>query len=274
MMNKGEISANDRGSYDYSSFVGSEEEYERLKLQALIAWELEKEQLVLSGLKSEDHVLDVGCGPGFITRQIAEYVADGYVTGLEADPKLHAFAEFTAEQVDNFKVVGGNVYDLSFDESSFDYVYARFLFQHLRNPLQALSEARRVLKPGGKVAVVDVDDQLLIVHPSSDTLRDLIKLSEDKQSELGGDRFIGRKLPEYFKQAGFTDVEVRVVNVTNQQIGNQAFLGIISGFKLAMLAGSEGAASVERLQRELQAYASQDFHGTVGVYFVTGIHES
>ena len=95
-------------------------------------------------------LLDCGCGPGTITADLAAVVAPGLVVGLDRDlaalPPLPPFAR-----------CGADMYMLPFPDSSFDSAFAHAVLVHLRDPLAALRELRRVLRPGGLVAVRDCD---------------------------------------------------------------------------------------------------------------------
>src|SRR4051794_23454404 len=95
-------------------------------------------------------VLDVGCGPGTITVDLAERVAPGRVVGLDvsADPldEARALAAGRGVQVP-FEV--GDVYALGAPDDSFDVVHAHQVLQHLTDPVAALREMARVCRPGG-----------------------------------------------------------------------------------------------------------------------------
>ena len=102
-------------------------------------------------------VLDMGCGPGTITVGLARRVRT--VVGVDTSAEVVESARRRAreEGVDNASFELGSAYDLPFDDDSFDVVYAHQLMQHLSDPVRALREARRVLRPGGLVAVRDSD---------------------------------------------------------------------------------------------------------------------
>src|SRR5215510_4273080 len=91
---------------------------------------------LLPRLAPDARVLDVGCGPGTITADLAALVPGGYVTGIDA---------------------AGDVYRLDFADGTFDVVHAHQVLQHLTDPVAALREMRRVCRPGGLVAARDGD---------------------------------------------------------------------------------------------------------------------
>src|SRR5262249_59249590 len=104
-------------------------------------------------------LLDVGCGPGSITRGLAERVAPGEVIGLDLskDTLEDARRDAAARGLTNLKFQEGSVYALPFADGVFDVVYAHQVFQHLRERDAALREMLRVLRSGGLAAIRAVD---------------------------------------------------------------------------------------------------------------------
>src|SRR5207248_281103 len=94
-------------------------------------------------------VLDVGCGPGTISVDIAKRVAPGRVVGLDASAAVIEDARAHAAGVDNIEFRAGDVYALDVDDGTFDVVHAHQVLQHLHDPVKALREMKRVCKPGG-----------------------------------------------------------------------------------------------------------------------------
>lgn len=104
-------------------------------------------------------LLDVGCGPGTITADLAELVAPGPVTAIEVGEDILAKARSAAAErgVTNVTCEIGDVYRLAYDDDTFDVTHAHQVLQHLSDPVAALKEMKRVTKPGGMVAVRDAD---------------------------------------------------------------------------------------------------------------------
>ncbi len=122
---------------------------------------------LIAELRPGLRVLDVGCGPGTITADIAALVAPGRVTAVDRsrDVLEHA-AEAAAERgVDNVGFALADVHSLDFPDDSFDVVHAHQVLQHVGDPVQALREMRRVCRPGGVVAARDSDYAAMTWYP-------------------------------------------------------------------------------------------------------------
>ena len=104
-------------------------------------------------------VLDVGCGPGTITVDLAARVAPGRVTAIEmtADALDLARTEALKRGQSNIDFVTSDLHALDLPDDTFDIVHAHQVLQHVADPVQALREMRRVCKPGGIVAARDAD---------------------------------------------------------------------------------------------------------------------
>src|ERR1700730_4220237 len=99
-------------------------------------------------------VLDAGCGPGSITLGRARRVAPGVVTGIDFEDSQFAKAREQAKHEGlNVEFRKASVYQLPFEDESFDAIFSHALFEHLSDPCAALRELRRVLKPGGLIAL-------------------------------------------------------------------------------------------------------------------------
>ena len=154
-------------------------------------------------------LLDCGCGPGSITIDLAEVVSPGQVIGVDVDVgQIELAQKLAAERgIPNVRFETGDIYELSFPDDSFDAVFAHGVLEHLRQPGQALTEVRRVLKPGGIVGVRSVDlDGLLLATPAS-LLAQTVDLMVRLHKHNGGNQYFGKHLRASLREAGFTGVE-------------------------------------------------------------------
>lgn len=151
-------------------------------------------------------VLDVGCGPGTITVDIAGRVAPGRVIGLDAAADVIEKAATLGESFDTLEFVVGNAYALDYPDDSFDVVHSHQTLQHLARPVDALRELRRVVKPGGVVAVRDVDYEGTIIHPRTEGIAAWEALYQRVHRSNGGEPDAGRRLKQWALEAGFVEV--------------------------------------------------------------------
>ena len=153
-------------------------------------------------------LLDIGCGPGTITLDLAEVVAPGRVVGLDvvADPldAARVNAEARGDTTTEFGI--GDVYDLDLPDDSVDVVHAHQVLQHLSDPVAALREMRRVCRPGGLVAVRDADYAAMVWYPASARLDDWLTVYEDVARSNDAEPSAARHLLAWAHTAGFEDV--------------------------------------------------------------------
>ncbi|MHA7189164.1 methyltransferase domain-containing protein [Arthrobacter sp. MDT2-16] len=153
-------------------------------------------------------VLDVGCGPGSITAGFADLVAPGSVVGIDSSADVIAQAAEAHADLANAAFRVGNVYDLDAPDESFDVVHAHQLLQHLADPVAALREMRRVVRPGGLVAAREADFGAMTWFPAVDELDEWRELYGTLARGNGGEPDAGRRLPGWAAAAGFADIEV------------------------------------------------------------------
>ena len=153
-------------------------------------------------------VLDVGCGPGTITVDLAARVAPGRVTAVEIteDALQLARTEADARGQDNIDFAVADVHALDLPDGTFDVVHAHQVLQHVADPIQALREMRRVCRPGGIVAARDSDYAAFTWFPRVPALDDWLALYQQAAPANGGEPDAGRRLLSWAHAAGFTDV--------------------------------------------------------------------
>ncbi|MEV0320931.1 class I SAM-dependent methyltransferase [Streptomyces sp. NPDC050658] len=159
-------------------------------------------------LKPHMRVLDIGCGPGTITADLAALVPDGHVTGVDRAPAILDQARATAagRGLENVGFEVADVHELPYPDDSFCVVHAHQVLQHVGDPVRALSEMRRVCKPGGFVAARDADYAAMTWFPQSPFLDGWLDLYRKVAQANGGEPDAGRRLKSWALAAGFTDI--------------------------------------------------------------------
>ncbi|MEZ5208347.1 MAG: methyltransferase domain-containing protein [Acidimicrobiales bacterium] len=122
---------------------------------------------LLDHLRPGMDLLDVGCGPGTITLDLARRVAPGRVVGVDASDAVIAEAQARATETGSAATFAvGDVYALDAEDRSFDVVHAHQVLQHLADPVAALRELRRVVRADGVVACRDSDYAAFVWAPT------------------------------------------------------------------------------------------------------------
>ncbi len=154
-------------------------------------------------------VLDVGCGPGTITLEIAKRVTPGRVVGLDRSDEVIAAAVADASDaaVTNLEYRVGDVYSLDFPDDSFDVVHAHQVLQHLSDPVAALVEMRRVCRPGGIVAARDSDYSAKTWFPAVGELDEWLALYLELARSNDAEPDAGRHLRSWAIAAGLDDIQ-------------------------------------------------------------------
>ncbi len=258
-------------SYHYDLFgdVDRAAELQRLQKQATVLLDAELAQLQAFGLRAGQRVLELGCGPGFITGPLSDL--SGEAVGIDTSAELLAAARAVVAPVHpNVDFQEGSAYGTGLPNASVDFVYSRLVFQHLSHPGDALAEVRRVLRPGGRVCVMDIDDGFLAVDPAPAAFSRLTARALEAQKARGGDRHVGRKLPRLLQQAGFTRVRLHTVAVTSAELGLGAFLDITTRFKAIQVGDAEAIGLAKELGALAALPAAEQPFGVVVVFFATG----
>src|SRR5262249_7641544 len=160
-------------------------------------------------LKRGMRLLDVGCGPGSITRGFAQRVAPGETIGIDPSAEVIAVAKSlagaTAKKL-TFEV--GSIYEARFAAGTFDAVFSHQVFQHLRRPVDALRQMRSLLAQGGVLGVRVVDWGSAIFHPESEGMRRYLAIQFDLARRNGAEPNAGRPLRRWLREAGFDETRV------------------------------------------------------------------
>lgn len=163
---------------------------------------------LLPRLGPGQRLLDVGCGPGTITVDLAARVAPGEVVALDREADMLAEVARLAADNGAFNVTPtvGDVYDLGYPEGVFDVVHAHQVLQHLSDPVAALREMRRITRPGGLVAARDADYAAMIWYPLDPRLDRWLEIYHAVARANRAEPDAGRRLLAWAHAAGFSDV--------------------------------------------------------------------
>jgi ubiquinone/menaquinone biosynthesis C-methylase UbiE len=153
-------------------------------------------------------VLDVGCGPGTLTCDLARAVAPGRVVGIDAaaDVVEAARAGAAGSGPDNVTFEVADLFALPFRDDSFDVVHAHQVLQHVADPVAALEEMRRVCRPGGRVAARDADYPTFTFWPPEPEVDRAVAVYGELTRRNRANWDAGRRLLALAHAAGFDEV--------------------------------------------------------------------
>jgi len=165
--------------------------------------------LIDAGIKPGMRVADLGCGVGMTTALLAELVGPtGEVVGVDLSAAQLAQAqELMPSEFSNVKFVEASATDTGLPYGSFDLVYSRFLLIHLVEPVAALREMHRLLKPGGILVCEDGDLTTAGSEPTT-ALNMFADLFGRLGPKWGVDYTLGRRLFQLVSAENFSDVEI------------------------------------------------------------------
>ncbi|KAF3764325.1 S-adenosyl-L-methionine-dependent methyltransferase [Cryphonectria parasitica EP155] len=161
---------------------------------------------LLPHIQPNHTILDVGCGPGTITTDLAQLVPQGRVTGVDFAESVLDSARAHARGrgvTDNlvFEAVDANA--LPYADGSFDVVFCHQVLQHVKDPVGILREMRRVARPGGVVAAREADYKSFAWYPEPAGLDRWQAVYRQVARACGGQPDAGRYVLQWAKEAGF-----------------------------------------------------------------------
>ncbi|MFI9505666.1 methyltransferase domain-containing protein [Nocardia sp. NPDC052566] len=218
-------------------------------------------------LQPGERAVDIGSGTGTEAMAFADAVGPtGTAIGVEPDPHLLHSAERRAAQADSrAEFRSGDAYGLPFGADSFDAALCERVFQHLTAPARAAAEIARVLRPGGRVVVMDSDWGTAIVHPGD---RQVVREVIDTLVSATTNPLSGRMLPGLLTKAGLVIDEVGShALIQDRSVGVGSLVTKISA--MAVARGAITEAQRDQLIADLEQGAdSGDIHLSVTMFAV------
>lgn len=224
-----------------------------------------------------ERILEVGCGSGVLCRQVTPgVVPGGKMIGVDISPEFLRIAQRYAVNANLPETIlwsAGKAEVLPFQDASFDGVFAARLLLHVQDPQAVLKELVRVVRPGGRVVVMDWDfDTVAVDHSDRELSRRLLHWRCDHH---GGNNWSGRQLWGLMAATGLRNVKAMpVVSVAHYE--NDSLT--LSLFKAAEVARDGGAIApseydgwIEEIRSSL---AAGNFFASIVYFIVTGIAQN
>jgi SAM-dependent methyltransferase len=244
-------------------------ELERLDRQARLLAPMAERAFDAVGVAPGWTCLDVGCGTGAVTEQLAARVGrTGRVVALDAETapaEAHLAPLVDAGLVD---VAAGDVTgDVHLPQTTFDLVYARLLLFHLQDPVAALRRMWGWVRPGGWLVVQDFDLRTIALHPTDEAFEEAVVVIARAMTAAGCDVHIGSKLPLLLASAGLPAPEV--TDASAPLVEFDVMRPLLGGTFASVLpaAGAAGLVSPQRaeaLRRAVDALGREDYRVGLG----------
>jgi arsenite methyltransferase len=184
-------------------------------------------------LRPSERVLDIGCGPGFLTGEAAAEVGpNGWACGIDISAAGLTAARHRASGQPYaawIEFMEGDATALPFPDNAFDAAVATQVYEYVGDIPRALAELRRVLRPGGRAIIVDTDWDTLIWHGSDPARTARILSAWDEHLT---DPNLPRSLRPALHRAGMTVERVETLNILNLELSgySQGLAGLIANF--------------------------------------------
>lgn len=186
---------------------------------------VEQRRRVLEALAPEpgERILDIGSGPGLLAGELARAVGpNGSVAGIDLSENMLALARELPTQQPGAPIAfsSADATELPFPAGSFDAVLSTQVYEYVPDMKSALAEARRVLRPGGRLLILDTDWDSLVWHTTNERLKARILAAWDEHLT---DPYLPRKLPRLLRAAGFTLERCEAIPVLNSGYDENTF---------------------------------------------------
>ncbi len=220
-------------------------------------------------------LIEVGCGVGAQTEILLTHFPELHVTGIDASASnLDAARRHLATlpwAAGRYELSQADARQLDIPAETFDSAFLCWILEHVGDPLQVLSEVRRVLRPGSPIVVTEVQNATFFVNPYSPNTQAYWVAYNDRQIEIGGDPHVGAKLGNLLQAVGYRDIstKVRSFHLDNRESGERAeFIAywtelLLSGAPSLLAAGKVTQETVDKMKAELTQVA----HSADAVFF-------
>jgi arsenite methyltransferase len=163
-----------------------------------------------------EYGLDIGPGPGFIACELAQAVGpSGRIATVDVNPAMLGLTQHRARRhglEDRLEFHHADATSLPLPADSLDFVVAVQVYEYVADLERALAEARRVLRPGGRLVIIDTDWDTLVMQTDDPELAARVERAWDEHL---AQRTLPRRLPGLLRGAGFAVGRVSVVPVLN-----------------------------------------------------------
>jgi SAM-dependent methyltransferase len=190
-----------------------DEEFARLEFPHEVWGERTRAFLDRVGVRAGARVLDVGCGPGFVSLELAERVgAQGRVVALDESPRWRELLEVAIQRrgLSQMEARTARLEEAALEPGQYDLIFARWVLSFVPDPRAAVVRLAGALAPGGVLAVQDYNHEGLSLFPRSEGFIAAVRALREWYSRSGGDVWVAGRLPSDFQAAGLESIDLKV----------------------------------------------------------------
>lgn len=211
------------------------------------------------GLRPGERVLDVGSGPGFLAAAIGETVGpSGRVCGVDVSEPLVALAATHCAHLPWVDFRRGGATKIPFPDSHFDVAVSTQVLEYVKDVDTALAELHRVVRPGGRVLILDTDWDSLVWHTPNRERMDRILAAWDEHL---ADPYLPRTLAHRLRRAGFQVETPQIIPIFNPALDPNTYSYRMIDLVVAFVTGRQGVT-----REEAEAWA-RDLQNDDGYFF-------
>jgi ubiquinone/menaquinone biosynthesis C-methylase UbiE len=228
-----------------SQLVFDEQAAERIEALYLIGDAVRRRRLVREALGASpgERILDVGCGPGFYCVELLDDVGpSGSVVGVDSSPAMLALAERRCAGRENVELFEAEAVSLPVPDGSFDAAVSVQVQEYVADAAAGLAELHRVLRPGGRALVWDIDWATLSIHSEDDALTARVLRAWDEHLAHPS---LPRQLAPLLRSVGFVEVRMQAHPFATVEFDPDSYGAALVPFMGAFVAGRGGITDAE-----------------------------
>lgn len=194
-------------------------------------------------MRPGEAVLDIGSGPGLLVYDIAKLVGDqGQVVGMDMSPAMNEMASERCQDFPHVSFKEGDATALPFEDNTFDVAVSTQVYEYVADMPTALAELHRVMKPGGRILILDTDWDSLVVNTKNRDLHNRVTLAWDEHL---ADPNLPSKLIPLLKSAGFQMTASDVFPLLNTELQANTYSGFIIPAIANFVGGRQGVSEAD-----------------------------
>jgi arsenite methyltransferase len=214
--------------------------------------------LALLAARPGERVLDVGSGPGYLVASLADAVgAGGAVHGLDQSAPMNAAARHLVGSRPWARIDDGDALELRYPDGAFDAAVSTQVYEYVADVPRALSELRRVLRPGGRALVLDTDWDSVVWHAADRQRHRRIMAAWEEHLV---DPHLPCTLPGHLRRAGFRVTERHLIPLFNPRLEQNTFSALNMEMIARFVTGRQGLTEqdVDGWMADLRELGAED----------------